>query len=90
MLVHAICSELGAVLFDLTPANIAGKYPGKTGLTMLVHLINKVKITRNITQIVLYFVLIKGGEIGPTNGFVHGHGGKAVCEKSAEAGQVRP
>lgn len=45
MLVHAICSELGAVLFDLTPANIAGKYPGKAGLTMLVHLINKVKFT---------------------------------------------
>jgi AAA+ superfamily predicted ATPase len=46
MLVHAICSELGAVLFDLTPANIAGKYPGKAGLTMLVHLINKVKKSR--------------------------------------------
>ncbi|GBP98229.1 Dynein regulatory complex protein 11 [Eumeta japonica] len=29
MLVHSICSELGATLFDLTPANIVGKYPGK-------------------------------------------------------------
>lgn len=42
MLVNAICTELGAVLFDLTPANIVGKYPGKTGLIMLVHLVNKV------------------------------------------------
>lgn len=42
MLVHAICSETGAVLFDLTAANIAGKYPGKAGLIMLIHLINKV------------------------------------------------
>lgn len=42
MLVNTICSELGAVLFDLSAANIAGKYPGKAGLVMLVHLINKV------------------------------------------------
>ncbi|KAJ9582282.1 hypothetical protein L9F63_003411, partial [Diploptera punctata] len=42
MLVHAICTEIGAVLFDLSPANIVGKYPGKSGLIMLVHLVNKV------------------------------------------------
>ncbi|RVE53881.1 hypothetical protein evm_001543 [Chilo suppressalis] len=42
MLVHAICSETGAMLFDLTPANIVGKYPGKTGLIMLIHLVIKV------------------------------------------------
>ncbi|CAG0886207.1 unnamed protein product [Cyprideis torosa] len=42
MLVNAICSELGATLFDLTAANIAGKYPGKSGLLMLIHLVNKV------------------------------------------------
>ncbi|KAL0819448.1 hypothetical protein ABMA28_007553 [Loxostege sticticalis] len=42
MLVHAICSEAGAMLFDLTPANIVGKYPGKTGLIMLIHLVMKV------------------------------------------------
>ncbi|KAL6440740.1 hypothetical protein ACFW04_003292 [Cataglyphis niger] len=41
-LVNAICTELGATLFDITPANIAGKYPGKSGLIMLVHLISKV------------------------------------------------
>lgn len=41
-LVHAICTELGATLFDLTPANIVGKYPGKTGLIMLMHLVSKV------------------------------------------------
>lgn len=43
-LVNAICTELGATLFDITPANIAGKYPGKSGLIMLVHLISKVCI----------------------------------------------
>lgn len=42
MLVHAVCTELGATLFDITPANIAGKYPGKSGLIMLLHLISKV------------------------------------------------
>ncbi|XP_050664581.1 IQ and AAA domain-containing protein 1-like [Leptidea sinapis] len=42
MLVHAICSEIGAMLFDLTPANIVGKYPGKSGLIMLLHLVMKV------------------------------------------------
>ncbi len=42
MLVHAVCSEIGAVLFDLTAANIVGKYPGKAGLIMLIHLVNKV------------------------------------------------
>ncbi|KYN15124.1 IQ and AAA domain-containing protein 1 [Trachymyrmex cornetzi] len=41
LLVDAICTELGATLFDITPANIAGKYPGKSGLIMLVHLISK-------------------------------------------------
>lgn len=43
LLVNAICTELGATLFDITPANIAGKYPGKSGLIMLVHLISKVR-----------------------------------------------
>lgn len=42
LLVNAICTELGATLFDITPANIAGRYPGKSGLIMLVHLISKV------------------------------------------------
>lgn len=41
-LVNAVCTELGATLFDLTSANIVGKYPGKSGLTMLLHLVNKV------------------------------------------------
>ncbi|XP_055386862.1 dynein regulatory complex protein 11 [Condylostylus longicornis] len=41
-LLHAICTEVGAVLFDITPANIVGKYPGKSGLIMLLHLISKV------------------------------------------------
>ncbi|ELU03195.1 hypothetical protein CAPTEDRAFT_153643 [Capitella teleta] len=41
-LVHAICTETGANLFDLTATNIAGKYPGKDGLKLLMHMIFKV------------------------------------------------
>ncbi|XP_068599650.1 dynein regulatory complex protein 11, partial [Brachionichthys hirsutus] len=42
MLVHAICRETGANLFDLSPLNTAGKYPGKGGLAMMLHLVFKV------------------------------------------------
>ncbi|NXU09315.1 DRC11 protein, partial [Pardalotus punctatus] len=42
MLVHAICTETGANLFNLTPSNIAGKYPGREGLVMMLHMILKV------------------------------------------------
>ncbi|XP_058038772.1 IQ and AAA domain-containing protein 1-like [Ahaetulla prasina] len=42
MLVHAVCTETGANLFDLSPDNLAGKYPGKAGLQMLIHLVFKV------------------------------------------------
>lgn len=44
MLVHAICHETGANLFDLSPLNVAGKYPGKSGLQMMLHVVFKVKI----------------------------------------------
>ena len=43
MLVHAICTETGANLFNLSALNIAGKYPGKTGLQMMIHLVFKVR-----------------------------------------------
>ena len=29
-------------MFDLTATNIVGKYPGKSGLNMLLHLVSKV------------------------------------------------
>ncbi|XP_054743472.1 dynein regulatory complex protein 11 [Anastrepha obliqua] len=51
-LLHAICTEVGAVLFDLTPANIVGKYPGKSGLIMLIHLVSKV--SRLLQPAVIY------------------------------------
>ncbi|PKU30828.1 iq and aaa hypothetical protein [Limosa lapponica baueri] len=41
MLVHAICTETGANLFDLSASNIAGKYPGKSGLQMMLHMVLK-------------------------------------------------
>lgn len=50
MLVHAICQETGASLFDLSPLNTAGKYPGKSGLAMMLHMVFKVvdKVTKII------------------------------------------
>uniref|UniRef100_A0A4W6FG33 Zgc:153738 n=1 Tax=Lates calcarifer TaxID=8187 RepID=A0A4W6FG33_LATCA len=42
MLIHAICHETGANLFDLSPLNTAGKYPGKSGLAMMLHMVFKV------------------------------------------------
>uniref|UniRef100_A0A182HHP9 Transcription termination factor 2 n=1 Tax=Anopheles arabiensis TaxID=7173 RepID=A0A182HHP9_ANOAR len=52
-LVHAICTETGSVLFDISPPNIVGKYPGKSGLIMLMHLISKV--SRLLQPSVIYF-----------------------------------
>lgn len=51
-LLYAICNEVGAVLFDLTPANIVGKYPGKSGLIMLIHLV--LKVSRLLQPAVIY------------------------------------
>ncbi|XP_060255145.1 dynein regulatory complex protein 11 isoform X4 [Ovis aries] len=45
MLVHAICTETGANLFNLSAANITGKYPGKSGLQMMLHVVFKVART---------------------------------------------
>uniref|UniRef100_A0A8C5KFY0 IQ motif containing with AAA domain 1 like n=1 Tax=Jaculus jaculus TaxID=51337 RepID=A0A8C5KFY0_JACJA len=42
MLVQAVCTETGANLFDLSPDNLMGKYPGKTGLQMMMHIVFKV------------------------------------------------
>ncbi|XP_053139125.1 dynein regulatory complex protein 11 isoform X6 [Hemicordylus capensis] len=42
MLIHALCTETGANLFNLSAANIAGKYPGKTGLQLMLHMVVKV------------------------------------------------
>uniref|UniRef100_A0A4W3GIR6 IQ and AAA domain-containing protein 1-like n=1 Tax=Callorhinchus milii TaxID=7868 RepID=A0A4W3GIR6_CALMI len=42
-LVHAICTETCATLFDLSVNNVANKYPGKSGLHMMLHLVFKVQ-----------------------------------------------
>ncbi|NWR55510.1 DRC11 protein, partial [Bucorvus abyssinicus] len=42
MLVHAICTETGANLFNLSASNITRKYPGKNGLQMVFHMVLKV------------------------------------------------
>ncbi|KAM9186033.1 IQ and AAA domain-containing protein 1-like [Dugong dugon] len=42
MLVMAVCTETGANLFDLSPSNLQGKYPGRAGIQMVVHMVFKV------------------------------------------------
>ncbi|KAA0713181.1 IQ and AAA domain-containing protein 1 [Triplophysa tibetana] len=42
MLVHALCTETGANLFNLSATALAGKYPGKSGLQYLLHVVFKV------------------------------------------------
>ncbi|XP_011728118.2 IQ and AAA domain-containing protein 1-like isoform X1 [Macaca nemestrina] len=42
MLVKAVCTETGANLFDLSPDNLLGKYPGRNGAQMMVHIVFKV------------------------------------------------
>ncbi|XP_062854166.1 dynein regulatory complex protein 11 [Trichomycterus rosablanca] len=42
MLLHALCTETGANLFNLSPANLTGKYPGRSGLQYLLHMVLKV------------------------------------------------
>lgn len=51
-LLYAVCNEVGATLFDLTPSNIVGKYPGKSGLIMLIHLV--LKVSRLFQPSVIY------------------------------------
>lgn len=41
-LIYAVCNEIGATLLDLSAENIQGKYPGKEGKEMLLHLVLKV------------------------------------------------
>ncbi|NXG50851.1 DRC11 protein, partial [Psilopogon haemacephalus] len=52
MLVHAICTETGANLFNLSASNIAGKYPGKAGLQMMLHMV--LKVARQLQPSVLW------------------------------------
>jgi ATP-dependent 26S proteasome regulatory subunit len=42
MLANIIANEVGATMFDFSPSNLVGKYPGKEGLKMLMHLLSKV------------------------------------------------
>lgn len=51
-LVNCICTEAGANLFDLSAANIVGKYPGKAGLNMMMHMV--FKVARQMQPSVVY------------------------------------
>ncbi|XP_060774393.1 dynein regulatory complex protein 11 [Neoarius graeffei] len=52
MLLHALCTETGANLFNLSPANLMGKYPGKSGLRYLLHMV--LKVARQLQPSVLW------------------------------------
>ncbi|NXY16600.1 DRC11 protein, partial [Atrichornis clamosus] len=67
MLVHAICTETGANLFNLTPSNIVGKYPGKKGMVMMLHMI--LKVGKTLQPSVVWIgnterIFSKGGQKG--------------------------
>lgn len=52
-LIHAICHHTNAILFDISSSALMGRYPGKAGLTMLIHLITKVSRLLQPTVIVI-------------------------------------
>ncbi|KAK5647338.1 hypothetical protein RI129_002230 [Pyrocoelia pectoralis] len=52
LLANAIFNETQCVLFDLSPKALVGKYQGKKGLAMLVHLVNKMS---RLLQPSIYF-----------------------------------
>ena len=55
MSVHAICQETGINLFDLSPLNLAGKYSGKSGLAMMLHMVFKVThSSRNVCYVTCF------------------------------------
>lgn len=63
MLVHAICTETGANLFHLTPSSLAGKYSGREGLMMMLHMILKVWFPGEFSTQVVQFFCGTNGEL---------------------------
>lgn len=51
MLVHAICTETGANLFNLSASNVTRKYPGKSGLRMAFHMVLKVPCSVHFSKL---------------------------------------
>lgn len=51
-LIHAMCTEAGANLFDLSAGNIVGKYPGKTGLALLLQSV--MRVAKELQPSVIY------------------------------------
>ena len=56
MLIHAVCTETGANLFDLSAINLAGKYPGKDGLKLLQHMVHKVGFSTDFVLRGVFFL----------------------------------
>ncbi len=70
MLLHAICNELGANLFDISPQNIYETYREKEGIKMLMHLCSKVDRTKKKQFFFRNFSFV-GGKSAATNGHFH-------------------
>jgi hypothetical protein len=70
MLLHAICNELGANLFDISPQNIYETYREKEGIKMLMHLCSKVDRTKKNNFFFRKFSFV-GGKSAATNGHFH-------------------
>jgi hypothetical protein len=66
-MVEAIANETGALLLNLSPKNLAGKFLGKTGPTELVHMAFKVAADPSMVPCVIYVdeieqILAPGGK----------------------------
>ncbi|KAG5185735.1 hypothetical protein JKP88DRAFT_257381 [Tribonema minus] len=67
MVVEAVASELGALLINLSPAQLRGLFPGKNGPTKLMHMAFAVARERGMAPVVIYIDECEG---------VFGGGGK--------------
>ncbi|KAF1772898.1 P-loop containing nucleoside triphosphate hydrolase [Phytophthora cactorum] len=54
MLVSALANETGALLLNLSPSNLAGKFSGKTGPTKLVHMAFMLAKAATLQPIIIY------------------------------------
>jgi hypothetical protein len=89
-LVNCICTESGANLFDLTASNIVGKYPGKAGLNMMLHMVFKVwkkpdQYVKTLSRgSLIIIVLFLGGKTNAAFRSLYWRCGENVYEKSPE------
>lgn len=54
MLVSAIAHEIGGVVLNISPSNLAGKFAGKTGPTKLVHMVFLLAKLPSMQPVIIY------------------------------------